>query len=154
MPPATTPYFRGCGRYLGCHRRNSAKLPKCTRTDTDTTAYLLNSRHCFQLLLCPEQTWREAPPPISRLGPLPERLVRLCFNNVSMRPGTHLYPNYLLSQGYPLTICSPISIYSPFGSSLLMQMPAKIFPVRFRMVEVRCPSAFVRSDIECGALPG
>ena len=55
-PPQESSYFRGCGLYLGCHRRNSAKLPKCTRTDTDTTADPLNSRHCFQVLLCPEKT--------------------------------------------------------------------------------------------------
>ena len=94
----------------------------------------------FPGVAMPRAHLARSPPPIPRSGPLPERLVRLCFNKVSMRPGTHLYPKHLLSQGYPPTICSPISIHPPFGSSLLVQMPAQLFPVGSGMVHVRCPN--------------
>ena len=62
-PSPESLYFRGHGPHLGCRRPDSGKVPKCTRTDTDTTADPLNPRNCFQALLCPEHTWRGAPHP-------------------------------------------------------------------------------------------
>ena len=106
--PREYAYFRGCGPHLGCRRHDSDKVPKCTRTDTDTTADPLNPRNCFQALLCPEHTWRGAPRPFRDQVLFPSDLFASALT-MSRRPGTHLYPKHLLSQGYPPTICSPRS---------------------------------------------
>ena len=152
-PPQESSYFRGCGRYLGCHRRNSAKLPKCTRTDTDTTADPLNSRHCFQVLLCPEQTWREAPHPFRDWVLFPNDLFASALTMSRCVQG-HICI---------LIICSPRAIHPPFVRPYPSTHPLA------RRCWYKCrpnysqwgPGWFkcgartrVRSDILCGALSG
>ena len=126
---------------MGCCRRDSAKVPKCTRTDTDTTADPLNLCNCFQALLCPEQTWRGVPHPFRDRVLFPSDL----FASSLTRPRCTHGHICILNICFPSTIHPPFvrpdpPTRPPFGSSLLVQTPAKLFPVGSGMVQVRCPN--------------
>ena len=89
---------------MGCRRRDSAKVPKCTRTDTDTTADPLNLCNCFQTLQFPEQTWRGVPRPFRH-----QVLIRsdLFASSLTMSRCTHGHICIL-------NICFPSTIHPPF----------------------------------------
>ena len=127
---------------MGCRRPDSGKVPKCTRTDTDTTADPLNPCNCFQALLCPEHTWRGAPHPFRDRVLFPSDLFASALTRSRCVQG-HICI---------LNICSPRAIHPPFVRPDPPTHPPTRWPVVVGanvgqtipsgagMVQVQCPN--------------